>query len=61
MLSRALGVRGAVRKLRTVYIAGQTRIHLDDVEDLGQFVELEVVLESGQSNADGVKIAHDLI
>jgi predicted adenylyl cyclase CyaB len=61
VLSDSLGIRGVVRKRRTLYLAGQTRIHLDDVEGLGRFVELEVVLRDGQSSSDGERIAHDLM
>ena len=61
VLSLALGVRGAVRKTRYLYLAGQTRIHLDDVEGLGHFMELEVVLRPDQSDADGQAIAADLM
>ncbi len=43
LLSSALGIRGIVRKKRTLYIAGQTRIHLDEVENLGSFIELEKI------------------
>jgi predicted adenylyl cyclase CyaB len=60
-LGMALGIRGMVRKTRYLYLAGQTRIHLDDVEGLGQFMELEVVLRDGQSDADGQSIAEDLM
>ena len=60
-LSLALGVRGVVRKTRYLYLAGQTRIHLDDVEGLGQFMELEVVLRDGQMDAEGQSIAEDLM
>ena len=60
-LSRALGLRGVVRKTRYLYLVGQTRVHLDDVEDLGQFIELEVVLRPGQSDADGQAVAEDLM
>lgn len=50
-----------VRKRRTLYLIGQTRVHLDQVEDLGYFVELEVVLEKNQTIALGVQIADGLI
>lgn len=60
-LAAALGVRGVVRKCRLLYLAGQTRIHLDEVENLGRFVELEVVMEPGQSPAEGQRIATELM
>jgi adenylate cyclase class IV len=40
---------------------GQTRIHLDEVEGLGTFVELEVVMQPNQHPADGVQIARELM
>jgi predicted adenylyl cyclase CyaB len=61
VLSQALGVRGVVRKKRTLYWTGQTRIHLDDVEGLGTFLELEVVLEPGQSTVEGVDMARQIM
>jgi predicted adenylyl cyclase CyaB len=60
-LTAALGVRGVIRKRRSLYLVGQTRIHLDEVEGLGQFMELEVVLGPEQSDADGQAIADDLM
>ena len=61
VLQMSLGVRGVVRKTRTLYVVGQTRIHLDEVEGLGSFVELEAVLQPNQSHADGVRIARELM
>lgn len=52
-LARAWGVGGRVRKQRRLYLAGRTRIHLDRVEGLGDFLELEVVLEAGDDLAGG--------
>lgn len=60
-LGRALGVRGVVRKTRYLYLVGQTRVHVDDVEGLGQFMELEVVLRPDQPDADGQAIARELM
>jgi len=44
LLSEAYGVCAQVNKTRHLYMSGRTRIHFDDVEDLGHFIELEVVL-----------------
>jgi predicted adenylyl cyclase CyaB len=60
-LQRALGLLGRVRKQRWLLLAGQTRIHLDRVDGLGDFVELEVVLRDDQSEADGALIADTLM
>lgn len=60
-LSLALGVRGVVRKTRYLYMVGQTRIHLDEVEGLGHFMELEVVMRAGQNDTEGQAIAEDLM
>ena len=60
-LSLAYGQAGSVRKKRTLFQAGRTRIHLDCVEDLGDFLELEVVLTEGEKLEVGEAIARDLI
>jgi predicted adenylyl cyclase CyaB len=61
VLELAYGIRGVVRKTRYLYLVGQTRVHLDDVESLGQFMELEVVMQDGQSDVEGQAIAEDLM
>lgn len=60
-LARAHGVLGRVRKSRLLLMAGATRIHLDRVEHLGDFMELEVVLRGGQTVAEGEAIAEALM
>jgi len=60
-LGRALPVRGLVVKRREVFLVGRTRVHLDEVEGLGCFVELEVVLRDGEAVEHGEHEAHDLL
>lgn len=52
-LTAARGRRGVVRKRRLLLLSGRTRIHLDRVEGLGDFLELEVVLEPGDDDEAG--------
>lgn len=61
LLSEALGVEGVVRKKRHLYLVGQTRIHVDEVEGLGNFLELEVILQDRQKPGDGMIIANELM
>jgi predicted adenylyl cyclase CyaB len=61
VLELAYGIRGVVRKTRYLYLVGQTRVHLDDVDGLGQFMELEVMMREGQSDIEGQAIAEDLM
>ena len=60
LLTAALGVRGRVRKRRWLYRLGQTRVHLDEVQELGRFVELEYVLQPGEPYADGLRAVAEL-
>lgn len=60
-LSLAYGQAGRVIKHRTLYLAGRTRIHLDRVEGLGHFLELEVVLEEHEPTEVGINEAHKLM
>ena len=48
----ALALRGVVTKRREIYFWQNVRIHLDEVENLGTFVEFEAVL--GPDDGDAV-------
>lgn len=61
LLAAALGETITVKKKRELYMVGQTRIHLDEVGQLGTFMEIEVVLGPEQSPEDGKRIAYALM
>jgi predicted adenylyl cyclase CyaB len=61
VLQFSLGLRGTVQKKRFLYLVGNTRIHLDVVDKLGSFIELEVVLSPQQSESDGKIVAKDFM
>jgi predicted adenylyl cyclase CyaB len=47
-----------VNKKRILFVYKNTRIHLDAVEGLGDFVELETVFSTTLSQSEGIK-EHD--
>lgn len=61
LLEHLLGVTGTVEKTRRLLLTGRTRIHLDDVRGLGSFLELEVVLDPGESQQDGQQEARNIM
>lgn len=60
-LSLAYGQVGRVQKRRTLFIVGRTRVHLDKVSGLGNFLELEVVLDEHEPFEAGVREAHEFM
>jgi predicted adenylyl cyclase CyaB len=60
-LSLAYGQIGRIRKYRTLFLVGRTRVHLDRVEGLGHFLELEVMLVDDESADTGVREARELM
>jgi predicted adenylyl cyclase CyaB len=60
-LTLAYGKRGRVKKRRTLFLVGRTRVHLDIVEQLGDFLELEVVLEEKEPPESGIHEARQLM
>jgi adenylate cyclase class IV len=61
LLSQAYGEVGRVIKHRTLFLIGRTRLHLDRVEQLGHFLELEAVLGVEEPPAAGVRELDDLM
>lgn len=60
-LALAYGVVGRVKKKRTLFLVGRTRVHIDEVQGLGDFMELEVVLDDDETETSGIQEAHELM
>ena len=60
-LTLANGQEGRVVKHRTLFLVGRTRVHLDRVQGLGDYMELEVVLADAETPEAGVREAHELM
>lgn len=63
LLGRVLPVEKVVAKERTLWIYEHTRVHLDRVEKLGDFIELETVVEGtslGEARAESERVADTL-
>jgi predicted adenylyl cyclase CyaB len=54
-LGHAMGLRGVVRKRRELWMYENVRIHLDEVEDLGTFVEFEAVITCADDELDSMQ------
>lgn len=61
VLAASLGEIGEVKKTRHLFMYGQTRIHVDEVENLGHFMELEVMLKKDETLEYGKKLADELM
>ncbi len=61
LLQLAHGQVGRVRKRRVLFLIGRTRVHLDAVEGLGEFLELEVVLQDGEAAEAGIAEARRIM
>ncbi len=55
VLEKAYGIIGSVKKTRQLFWVGRTRIHIDQVDNLGDFIEFELVL-SGNEEAEDAEI-----
>lgn len=56
-LADTAGILGVVRKVRWVAIVRRTRIHIDTVEGLGHFAELETVVDDPADTTAAAELA----
>uniref|UniRef100_A0A0M3IMU9 CYTH domain-containing protein n=1 Tax=Ascaris lumbricoides TaxID=6252 RepID=A0A0M3IMU9_ASCLU len=56
-----MGILGEVKKKRILFTYEQTRIHLDEVEGLGSFMELEVCLRDDQTLEEGQSVVEEIM
>lgn len=61
ILSATNGKIGTVKKTRFLFRYGQTRIHIDDVEGLGTYAELEFCLHDDETLEDGTEAVHQIM
>ena len=61
LLGAAFGFGKTVKKKRLLFLSGATRIHFDEVEGLGRFIELEVCMTDRQLPAEGEAAAKAFI
>jgi adenylate cyclase, class 2 len=61
VLSAALAPAGEVRKRRHLWFVDNVRVHLDEVEGLGTFLELEAVVDASHSEAQCDARARELL
>ncbi|KAM8718430.1 hypothetical protein ACLKA7_001612 [Drosophila subpalustris] len=60
ILRQSNGTLGVLAKRRLLFLHEQTRIHMDEVQDLGHFMEFEVCLRPEQTPEQGQAIAEQL-
>jgi adenylate cyclase, class 2 len=61
ILEKSLGVNTIVRKIRSLYMFRNVRIHLDDVHGLGHFLEFESVIDYTTSQTSAEKNLQELL
>lgn len=60
LLKRILEVKATVKKTREIYWHQRTQIHLDTVDSLGDYVELEKTLKNPKELEESVKLLEKL-
>jgi adenylate cyclase class 2 len=59
-LGDVLGVNAVVEKRRRLFLWREVRIHIDEVERLGDFVEFEAPINAGESSATAEELLREL-
>jgi adenylate cyclase, class 2 len=59
LLTKALGVKVIVRKTRQIYFIDNVKFHLDEVEGLGQFMEIEAIDRDDSRSVESLKAQCD--
>jgi adenylate cyclase, class 2 len=54
-LTQANGIKAEVKKKREIYFIDNVKFHIDDVEGLGSFVEIEAIDADGSKGIDFIK------
>lgn len=55
ILTKALGIKIIIRKTRKIYFIDNVKFHFDEVEDLGNFIEVEAIDKDGSIGMDKLK------
>ena len=61
VLEKSYGIRGVVKKTRRLFLIGRARVHIDQIDNLGNFLEFEVVLSDEEDTNIGKQEAHSLM
>jgi len=56
VLSAAMGILAVVDKQREIYFIDNVKFHVDEVKELGAFVEIEAIDESGSMGLDELQV-----
>jgi adenylate cyclase, class 2 len=55
VLTQSNGIKAEVKKKREIYFIENVKFHIDEVEGLGSFVEIEAIDEDGSKGIDFIK------
>ena len=55
MLTKALGIKISIKKSRKIYFIDNVKFHFDEVNDLGNFIEVEAIDKDGSIGMERLK------